>query len=294
MKVVGSVEGRCWKGTGLDTEDLYTMGEARPCAAGPSPREILSALEGLIPDLARMADRVDQQQMVFKLARISMEGTSLRVAARAKGTTRLRQLEGNLMSQGKSCPRIHPHSVNVFVFQSSPFSLSLIANSNSVQRPSFPEYFPTGLHVSCSPECLSWTVVFFAPFTPTHGRRPPPLPSQTPLNSLHLSQGIEATNAANLAQVLLCSHITSWSLPESCVNLYPFRCRLGLSAVDNPPSTDPDIPSRQQVFQVHRPSTFHRDSLRTSAWIGSETKPPRGQTRRCSDHSPLQNLEAAE
>lgn len=78
--MVGSVEGRCWKGTGLDTEDLYTMGEARPCAAGPSPREILSALEGLIPDLARMTDRVDQQQMVFKLARISMEGTSLRVA----------------------------------------------------------------------------------------------------------------------------------------------------------------------------------------------------------------------
>lgn len=37
-------------------------------------------LEGLIPDLARMADRVDQQQMVFELARISMEGISLRVA----------------------------------------------------------------------------------------------------------------------------------------------------------------------------------------------------------------------
>lgn len=71
---------RCLRGIGLDTEDLYTMGEARPQAAGPSPREILSALEGLIPDLARMADRVDQQQMVLKLARISIEGTDLRVA----------------------------------------------------------------------------------------------------------------------------------------------------------------------------------------------------------------------
>lgn len=136
------------------------------------------------------------------------------------------------MSQGKSFPRTCPHLLCRCFLSSGPrfslsLSLSLIANSSSVERLSFPEYFPTGLHVSCSPGCLSWTVVFFAPFTPTHGRRPPPLPNPTPLDSLHLSQGIEATNAANLAQVLLCSHITSWSLPESCVNLHPSRCRLG-------------------------------------------------------------------
>lgn len=192
------------------------------------------------------------------------------------------------MSQGKSFPRICPHLLCRCFLSSGPrfsLSLSLIANSSSVERLSFPEYFPTGLHVSCSPGCLSWTVVFFAPFTPTHGRRPPPLPNPTPLDSLHLSQGIEATNAANLAQVLLCSHITSWSLPESCVNLHPSRCRLGPSAIDTPPSTGPDIPSRQQVFPLYQPAKFHRDSLRTSVWIGPETKPPRGQTRRCSDHS---------
>lgn len=85
--------------------------------------------------------------------------------------------------------------------------------------------------------------------TPTHGRRPPPLPNPTPLDSLHPSQAIEATNAANLAQLLLCSHITSWSLPEPCVNLYPSRCRLGLSAIANPPSTDPDILPGSRYFR---------------------------------------------
>lgn len=194
------------------------------------------------------------------------------------------------MSQGKSCPRIRRRFVDIFsVPVLSSLSLTLPIPT-LFKGHHFQSTSRWALDVSCSPGCLSWTVVFFAPFTPTHGRRPPPLPNPTPLDSLHLSQGIEATNAANLAQVLLCSHIISWSLPESCVNLHTSRCRLGPSAVDNPPSTGSDIPSRQQVFQVHRPSKFHPDSLKTSVWIGPETKPPRGQTRRCSDHSPLQRL----
>lgn len=48
------------------------------------------------------------------------------------------------MSQGK---RVVPESADALSisFRASPFfSLSHITNSNSVQRPSFPEYFPMG------------------------------------------------------------------------------------------------------------------------------------------------------